>query len=558
MGQGQFGSLLGLNSSQNFEGADSSPLGASNIIRSGTTNYHWGVSKDGESDEIKYPNLIKENLDEFYSFIDELRSYKDNELTKIILDIIKESVAELFVGEDEDFITIPSSEVEKYGITEDQIRELNKILRDDINLVSNLRSDLHNFIYYGSVSYYLSKEEEKYVNSKGEEKIRKVFRFKYPHESNSLITEVSNGEVKDFILREVGLVSNNSAVDKDHLVVFSTLDYNVNTDSGDGGISTFDFDTINLSTVSTIEKDENGDGEVSEEEKIFKSSRYLAGTPLYDSITVKLKEFVLKDYLISILGIKDLIQPLILLLGVEKTTDATDASELAIKVEDIINQNVDLNYLASGQLRVDEITKSLIDNIRVIPDFDSKLSSLSNLELDRLSDKISDLRSDQNDIKESIIGATGVPIGLFNGETTRFEAIASSQRFNSKLNYYVDILNNSSIRLAKTLYKLKFGKDITKVKLESRLVNKTILNTSYYSDKIEATNNRIEQINNLVETFDRMRESELLKKDELIKYFKGVVGKVDPELSDLIADQIEENEDGDEFGGGGRSNKRRR
>ena len=93
---------------------------------------------------------------------------------------------------------------------------------------------------------------------------------------------------------------------------------------------------------------------------------------------------LLKDQILTLLSIKDLIQPLLLLQNVDKTTPPDEANKLALNTENLINKYSDISSILGSNFSINDLIDSLLNNIRVLPDYSS---TVSNMELTLISKK---------------------------------------------------------------------------------------------------------------------------------------------------------------------------
>ena len=480
---------------------------------------------------VKDLNLIVgKSFEKYMSRMDELKNYLESSVTRTILDIISDTVSELFTSTAE-IITIDGldSDIKYY---EKELEMVNNIF-NSIHIAKHVKTNLRDIIYYGSYAFHL---QEIIQETKGEDLRTKTgvdskdgipyakvynnlknatYKIRYLKEPNKIVSVWKDNEVTSYITSTMD--SKIAEYTPGEILCISTNDFTLDIDE-----QLYD---------EQLRKNVSDELGIRSYDKM-----YLGGTPLYNDITYKVKEYVLKDYLLSILSIKDLIQPLILLLGLEKTTSLSDGWDLTQKVEELINRNVDMSFLESKNLSVKQLAQSLIDNIRVVPDYDNKLAMLQDLSLDRVNDKIDRMRADQGIVKEDIIGSTGMPYELFEGRATRWEAIKTSQRFTSKINYYSDCINNSLVHLAEYLFKKLTDIDMTKIKgkIKCNLVNKSILTESNNFNMMESMLEQVQRLADLSDMIERTVQSSFISQPRLRDYLREALGKIDAGMQDLI------------------------
>jgi hypothetical protein len=115
-----------------------------------------------------------------------------------------------------------------------------------------------------------------------------------------------------------------------------------------------------------------------------------------------------------------------------------------------------------------------------------------------------------------------------------------SQRFESKVSYYVDMINNSVVLLAENIYKrLKKSKGLN---IEGKIISKLMDTESLeYSKKVARIDslseqmNRIADLSDIVSRVDPNQQGGLIEVNELKKYIQTALSKLnDPTLAKLI------------------------
>ena len=220
---------------------------------------------------------------------------------------------------------------DEHKFFEEELAMVNNIF-NHLHIGKHIKTNLRDIIYYGSYSFHLQEEisETKGDNIKTRTgvdddgipyaKIKKntkraKYKLRYLKEPHKVISVWKDNQVQSYITP----MMNGDLVEftPGEIVSITTADFTLDIDEH------LYEDDLKRNTT-----DELG---IKSYDKMS-----LGGTPLYNDITYKVKEYVLKDYLLSILSIKDLIQPLILLLGLEKTTSLSDGYDLTQKVEELI------------------------------------------------------------------------------------------------------------------------------------------------------------------------------------------------------------------------------
>lgn len=503
-----FGSTPNMTSWGARQGSPYAPV-QSNIISPGSLNSTVG----GGVDANKIYSIVGTSLTRYLERIDELTSYLEFHITKTSIDVIKDALMELIITDNPNIISLPDDpEAEA---------DVNRIL-NEMQLIKHITSDISELIYYGSYSYAMELTDD-----------NKSCKLRYLKNPTKVISTWKDSKLDSYFTYD--MAGEMHEFNKNEIFSISTYDYKLDFDEN---ISSDRLKQLNAEIEGEESKTRLNIAKEKEKKRITSyDKRYLAGTPLFGYITGKIKEYILKDYLLSILSIKDLIQPIILLVGLEKTTALEEGVDLTQKVESLINKNLDMSFMEAKGLSVKELAMSLIDNIRVLPDYDSKLAGMTDLNLDKISEKIDRIRMDQQTIKEDLINAIGLPPDLFEGRASRWESIKMSQRFESKVSYYVDMINKSVVLLAENLYdRLKLSKKLDiEGKITSNLMDTDSLEYTKKVARMDTLAESVNRIADLANIVSGLEQNQLVEIKALKEYIKEGVEKFnDPAMAKMI------------------------
>ena len=503
-----FGSTPNMTSWGARQGSPYTPV-QSNIISPGSLNSTVG----GGVDANKIYSIVGTSLTRYLERIDELTSYLEFHITKTSIDVIKDALMELIITDNPNIISLPDDlEAEA---------DINRIL-NEMQLIKHITSDISELIYYGSYSYAMELTDD-----------NKSCKLRYLKNPTKVISTWKDSKLDSYFTYD--MAGEMHEFNKNEIFSISTYDYKLDFDEN---ISSDRLKQLNAEIEGEESKTRLNIAKEKEKKRITSyDKRYLAGTPLFGYITGKIKEYILKDYLLSILSIKDLIQPIILLVGLEKTTALEEGVDLTQKVESLINKNLDMSFMEAKGLSVKELAMSLIDNIRVLPDYDSKLAGMTDLNLDKISEKIDRIRMDQQTIKEDLINAIGLPPDLFEGRASRWESIKMSQRFESKVSYYVDMINKSVVLLAENLYdRLKLSKKLDiEGKITSNLMDTDSLEYTKKVARMDTLAESVNRIADLANIVSGLEQNQLVEIKALKEYIKEGVKKFnDPAMAKMI------------------------
>lgn len=435
-------------------------------------------------------------LSSYYLKLQELKDYQYSELTNIVLGIYEDYLLNYFNNGDE--VVQLADDVKNKDVMQ---LKLNTIIKQ-LDLVGEIKSHLREYLYNGSYAVKVTWDEAE-----------AVYR-KYTLANPSSVITVS---------------SSFNVIPDSYLVV-----------SREGTIyqvSPYSIAKFGASSLHLI-NDVNADYFESDEDTLIKGVDISAGFPLYYNISDKVKEYLLKDQIITLLSIKDLVQPLLLLLRVDNNTSPDEANKLALNVENLINKYSDISAIMGTNFSITDLIDSLINNIRVLPDYLSGMGDMNNLDLSKLSNKIAEIRGDQDTTKETILNGMAIPRSLYSGDSTKWDAIKSSQRLNSRINHYVTDLTDSMRDIVVMLYKMITNEDLSRDSVNIRLFKKTEADYNTEITNADVINTLLDQINRILDNVPRVvRDNELVDPEAYCNYVKNKLLAIDPEIESIIPEQ---------------------
>lgn len=259
------------------------------------------------------------------------------------------------------------------------------------------------------------------------------------------------------------------------------------------------------------------------------------GAPLFYHYLPKVRELFLKDLVVNILGIKDVIQPDILAMNFEGGTNIDHAEELCNNLEDLLNKNSDYSIFNSHALDYNDLTKLLIDTVRVLPDIDGKLQSLNPLRTTTLQEKIQQIREEARELERDVLSSLGVPVDLFEGNSSKWEVIKRSERLQSRVSYYINTLKSSIRRLSQTVFYLQNGRELSPSDFKVTVFNESDLEMASKTNKLQNLTELSQSILNVVIGAEReLQESTLINKEAYIKLLKANLKEIYPEVDSLL------------------------
>lgn len=430
----------------------------------------------------------------YFLRMQEILDYEITQLSETVVGIFKDYLTSYFSDNVTELISIKDPS---------KINSQNKInsILTQLNYADECKRHLTDIIYHGSYSYKLdwNAEEGKYE--------------KTPLINPHTVIDVYGGSSL-----------------KSHLVVAAS-DKILEVAPG----TILRLGSANLSLINDVNPE--FDIHYKDEDRITSKTEFLAGTPLYFNISAKIKEFILKDQLSSLLAIKDLIQPLIMLISVDKNTPIDQANQLALNTENMLNKYSDISSLLTTSFSITDLIDVLMNNIRVLPDYSSSgsIGQMNTVDMSRLYDKIENIKREQDTNKEDILNSIGIPGDLFSGRYTRFEAIKNSERLNSKVNSLCKVVDDGLKRTAAQFYKLVEGVDIDPNEFESHMFNKTIVEYNAAKNSIDTIGEMVGTVGRVIEEASNLvRNVDVIDGNQYYNYIMDKMKSIDPDLEPIM------------------------
>lgn len=262
-----------------------------------------------------------------------------------------------------------------------------------------------------------------------------------------------------------------------------------------------------------------------------------ASVPLFYHHLPKVRELYLKDLVVSILGIKDVIQPDILAMNFEGGMDIDQAQNMCTDLEDLLNKNSDYSIFNSSTLDYNDLVKLLVDTVRVLPDIEGKLQSLNPVRTTSLQEKIQQVRMEAKELERDVISSLGVPMDLFEGQSSKWEVIKRSERLQSRVTYYINTLKASIRRLAESVFYHLNKRELRTTDFKVTLFNESDMEIAAKTNRLQALNELNQTMIQVIVGAEReLQESQLINKEAYYKLLKSTLNEIYPEVNDLIVD----------------------
>jgi len=442
-------------------------------------------------------SYLDNGLSTYYLRLEEIASYENSDLSNIIVDLFAEYILG-YIKKDDKIVEVA------FDSSGDAERLINGILHD-LDIVGLIKDKIKKYVYYDSYGFKLGYNPN----------TRNFFREELVSPCNVVNLFEMNQKAGDLV---ESLEGNRFVFDP----------YNI-----------FKIGNNSLDLIDDMSAKSYNAATFSKGDTVVNNIAFRASQPLYYNMLGKVKEFILKDTIVSLLSIKDLVQPLILLIKVSKSTGQDDATNLALATENLIGKYADLSQIMAQGFSVSELIETISNNIRVLPDYDDSLSNIAPIDLSKLTDKIMTIRSELDNQKEDILTNIGIPFGFFKGETTKYEAIKNSERLQTKIHSKIVGINTGLCSLACDIYYLKTGKVLPLEYVTSNLFNKTAIEYNNSIAKGEIGTQLHDAVTAILDKAqDTLKDIKIMDKEVYLTFVKDLLKDIDPTLHTLILDKL--------------------
>jgi hypothetical protein len=264
---------------------------------------------------------------------------------------------------------------------------------------------------------------------------------------------------------------------------------------------------------------------LTDEERIFiRPFVFWASTPLFYFTRTKLREYVIKDIILGLTTLRDLLYPLVFLLQHEYPAVQYTVQSLADQIEEILNLYADIGGLIGVRSNLQHILQMITYSIRVLPDFKSYISNLQPLDTSRLTEKLDKYRGEMRELLEDISNDIGWPVDAFNARITYWESMRQSERFNNRVTYVTTSIEKSISDFVTNMVceklKIPYQEDLVRVQIFGMTINKlTSMNVA-----LETVQNHISGLSDVMDNITSMiTEKEYINKEELVNVLKSIL-----------------------------------
>ena len=477
-------------------------IGSSNLYGSDTESNKSLTTGNATTDK---------NLSTYYSKLSEIKTYEMTDLSEMITSLFKDYVVN-FMNKTGGIVTIKK---EDGSIDQNKTDRMNKCLMNDLKIPDVIREHLPEIIYYGGYHFLITMTKDETGHT--------VLNKRDLYDPVVVVSKTKDYKETSYICR--GKDGNIYEVPYKELIKISINSMRLRND-------------MDKNKYGGIESESE-----SNREKISSSTFYSAPMPMYYSITHKVKEYLLKDIIISLLSIKDLVQPILLMIHMDKGTSLEAANELTKKAEALINNYTDLSAIMSSQFSISDIVDALLNNVRVLPDYNSSMTNMGTVELSKISQQIDKIRMELDTCKDSVLSVMGITSDVAQGRASKWEVLKMSERLNSRINAVISGIKSGIVNAVDVISRNLYNEPVDSNNVVVNLFSRTTIEYNNLINTSESISTLTQQMSTVLEMALRTLEvaGPLFNRGEYLNYVSTTLRGIDPTFDKIITeDSIKE------------------
>lgn len=439
---------------------------------------------------------IDNRIETFYRIIDDCEEVEFYPITENIMRIFLNNIIGL-IDENRNIVEL------KDPI---ETKRINNILKEQETL-KMIKESIAPIIYYGSISYL-----KKCITYKGKKRMM-LYDLKDPH---SVIIRKND-------LKTTYIIEGHRDVEVDQRNILYIGPGNFKLETPDP-----DFDIV----------DDENDSHI-----VASGVRYYASKPLYYTVTQKIKEYVLKDILATVLSLKDAVQPTFLTMNMEISRYGSTTSTFqsaAQEIESLINRSNDDAISMSQILQIDVLVNRILSSVRILPDPGGTLQNLNALNLDEIKDRLNRLREGMDELMNQIFDAVSIPRDLYDGSTNSYESMQKNDRLFAAIEFYLDSVKSAVKNLV--ISTIECIEPTIKLKPEDMKVTLFRKSPSEYSrdsKEMSSLRDSMDLSNSiLTAAADTIDNNRFIDDKAYFKYVKTNLSNINKDIGDLIVSKM--------------------
>lgn len=462
-------------------------------------------------------------LSSYYEKVAELRGYQLLDISKLATNFFADYIVN-FLADGSNGSQVCTI-MDETGNNDEVVTErINKVLTRDIKIFDYIKDHIQEYVYYGGYFSMLRSKRDEFGHlsfhiEELNDPIAVVVKKKRNKEGN--VEEVFLAKGEDNVIYEIPrteiayIASNNLRLEND---------------------LTNDWEKKSRYVKPTMNnKDEDN------REKVLKKESYFANEPLFYSLTLKVKELIIKELLVSLISLRDLSSVQIFLLQFDKSIPLETANELCSKATKLANNTNELaSFLTSQFDVVSFIENTLTQSAKFVPDYNSTIGGKNSmLPLDKLSDKLLDIMQTLDQCRANVLGPLGLPSTILDSTSgSKWMVLQQSERANSRVASFMSGIKDSVTSLVSSIYEVMYGKELDPSLIKLHICEKTSVEYNNQINQSESISNLVSGmstiVTNALQTLDQA--GPLLDATSFLTYIQNLLKDVDPNTENIITE----------------------
>jgi len=497
-----------------------SPGGYSPIGGSSQTSLFAGMDRKSPLLGNYMPSF---RLSSYYEKLIELKGYQLLDISKLATNFFADYIIN-FLADDSNsqVVTILDEEGNKDEVKTERI---NGILVKDIKIFDFIRDHIQDYVFYGG--YYSM------LRSSRDELGHQKFRIEELYDPIAVV--VKKKRTKEDEIEEVFLARSEDnimyEIPKKEMIYISNINLRLVNDLAN------DWKEKQKKWLHEKPK-EGGKGT---RDKVTRKESYMAAEPLFYSNMIKVKELVIKELLVSLIGLRDLTSVQLFLLQFDKGTPLEAANELCARATKLANNTNEVSSFLTSQFDVVSfIENTLTKSAKFIPDYNSTLGGKNAmLPLDKLSDKLLDIMQTIDMCRNNVLGPLGLPSTILDSTSgSKWQVLQQSERANSRVASFMSGIKDSVTNLVCAIYECLYGKELDPGLIKLHISEKTSVEYNNQINQSESINGLVQGISNIIQTSLQTLDmaSPLVDPSAYLTYIHNLLKDIDPNTESLITE----------------------
>lgn len=456
----------------------------------------------------------------YYEKADELKGYQLLDITKLATNFFSDYIINFLEDNGQQVVTI----LDESGNNDDQkTSRINDILTKDIKIFNYIRDHVKDYVFHGGYYSLLTKSKDELGHTK--------FRIEELYDPTTVITKKKRskegGTDETFLARgEDGKIYE---IPKNSMIYIGMSNLRLINDLSN------EYDSKSKIVKPSIGKSNDNFN------KVVCQESYSACEPLFYSLTLKLKELIIKELLVSLISLRDLSSVQIFLLQFDKSTPLGTANDICARTTKLANNTNELaSFLTSQFDVVSFIESTLSQSAKFVPDFNSTIGNKNAMiPLDKLSDKLLDIMQNLDSCRSNVLSPLGIPATILDSTSgSKWLILQQSERANSRVTSFMTGIKDSVTKLVQTIYRVLYQTDIDPAQIRLHISEKTSVEYNNQINQSESISSLVQGISGVLTTALQTLEGSapLIDTKAYLTYIQNLIKDIDPNTEALITE----------------------